>query len=221
MSHLQPTDSHGNDTHSFIDDTRAPSPLPLPYPSFMQQTDPAAATIDSNLNSSGHTASRHSSSLNPLQPSGDDVHGKQEVDRTLSDKNPKRALRLRLLLILLVFLIVAVGIALGVYFGTRSKGSGDNHNHSSSPSVASPTPSGQPNSKILYGGDGTVVTTENGSKFVYNNSFGGYFVQDPDDPFNNNARAQSWSPPLNQSWQFGKDQIFGWADSFCPTFVRR
>jgi glucan 1,3-beta-glucosidase len=113
-----------------------------------------------------------------------------------------------LLLILLVLLIVAAGIALGVYFGvTRSKKSSDNY--SASPSAASPAPGGQPNSKILYGGDGTIVTTEDGTTFVYNNSFGGYFAQDPDNPFNNDARAQSWSPPLNQSWQFGKDQILG------------
>jgi glucan 1,3-beta-glucosidase len=113
-----------------------------------------------------------------------------------------------LLLLILLLLIVAAGIALGVYFGvTRSKNSSDNQ--SASPSAASPTSSGQPNSNILYGGDGTIVTTEDSTTFVYNNSFGGYFAQDPDNPFNNDARAQSWSPPLNQSWQFGKDQILG------------
>jgi hypothetical protein len=204
---------HANETHQFIDDTQAPSPLALPYPSFMQQRDPATATFDSNPDSSGHTASRQSSSLNPLQPSKDGVaylDGKREVNRTLHDKSPNRTRRLRLLLILLVLLIVVAGIALGVYFGTRSKKS-SNSNPSASPSVSSPTPS---NSKILYGGDGTIVTTEDGTKFVYNNSFGGYFSQDPDNPFNNDARAQSWSPPLNQSWQFGKDQILGCLDSF-------
>jgi glucan 1,3-beta-glucosidase len=201
MSHLQWTNSHANETSPFIDDTRAPSP---PYPAFMQQRNTATPNFDSNIDSSRDTAS---SSLNPLQPSRDDVpylQGKREVDRTLSNKSPNRTFRLRLLLVLLVLLIVAAGIALGVYFGvTRSKKS------SASPSVASPTSGGQPNSKVLYGGDGTMVTTEDGTRFVYNNSFGGYFAQDPDNPFNNDARAQSWSPPLNQSWQFGKDQIFG------------
>jgi hypothetical protein len=180
----------------------------------MQQRDPATATFDSNLDSSGHTASRQSSSLNPLQPSKHDVaylDGKREVNRTLHDKSPNRTRRLRLLLIVLVLLIVAAGIALGVYFGTRGSKKSSDSNPSASPSVSSPTPS---NSKILYGGDGTIVTTEDGTKFVYNNSFGGYFSQDPDNPFNNDARAQSWSPPLNQSWQFGKDQILGCVDSF-------
>jgi len=210
MSHLQWTDPHANETHPPIDDPRAPSPLAFPYPSFMQQRDPATAISDSNLDSSGHTAPRHSSSLNPLQPSRDDVaylHDKSEVDRTPYEKSPNRTLRLRLLLISLVLLIVIAGVVLGAYFGTRSKKSSDNH--SASPSAASPTPSDQPISKILYGGDGIIVTTEDGTTFVYNNSFGGYFAQDPDNPFNNDARAQSWSPPLNQSWQFGKDQILG------------
>jgi glucan 1,3-beta-glucosidase len=217
MSHLQLTNPQANETNLFIDDARPPNPLALPNPSFMQERYSAA---DSNLDSSGHTPSHHSSSLNPLQPSRDDVaflDGKREVDRTPYDKAPNRSRRLRLLLILFVLLIVAVGIALGAYFGvTRSKKSSNNSSSSASPSAASPTPghAGQPNSKIVYGGDGTIVTTEAGTKFVYNNSFGGYFAVDPDNPFNNNARAQSWSPPLNQSWQFGKDQILGWVDLF-------
>lgn len=36
-------------------------------------------------------------------------------------------------------------------------------------------------------------------------------VSDPDDPFNNNARPNSWTSPLNQSWNWGKDRIFGYA----------
>ena len=153
----------------------------------------------------GHT-SHHSSSLNPRQPSKDDTADLHGINRgTLDDKSLYRTRRrLRLLLILFVLLIVAAGIALGVYFGTRNKTSSGNH--SASPSASSSTPS---NSKVFYGGDGTIVTAEDGTTFVYNNSFGGYFAQDPDNPFNNDARAQSWSPPLNQSWQFGKDQILG------------
>jgi hypothetical protein len=36
-------------------------------------------------------------------------------------------------------------------------------------------------------------------------------VSDPNDPFNNNARPNSWTPPLNQSWTWGKDRVFGYA----------
>lgn len=35
-------------------------------------------------------------------------------------------------------------------------------------------------------------------------------VSDPNDPFNNNARPNSWTPPLNQSWTWGKDRVFGY-----------
>jgi aryl-phospho-beta-D-glucosidase BglC (GH1 family) len=53
------------------------------------------------------------------------------------------------------------------------------------------------------------VTQEDGSTFTYTNKFGGYWVSDPNDPLNNNARPNSWTPPLNQSWTWGKDRVFG------------
>jgi hypothetical protein len=34
-------------------------------------------------------------------------------------------------------------------------------------------------------------------------------VQDPATPFNNNAQPNSWTPPLNTSWTWGKDHIYG------------
>jgi glucan 1,3-beta-glucosidase len=39
--------------------------------------------------------------------------------------------------------------------------------------------------------------------------FGGFWVDDPDDPFSNNAQPNSWTPPLNTTWQFGEDRIYG------------
>lgn len=77
------------------------------------------------------------------------------------------------------------------------------------------------------GGDGTTIVTENGTSFIYANSFGGYCeyflqrftrscsfcvsigVQDPENPFNNDARPNSWTPPLNTSWRWGIDRIYG------------
>lgn len=32
---------------------------------------------------------------------------------------------------------------------------------------------------------------------------------DPNDPYNNNAYPNSWTPPLNQSWDFTNDRIYG------------
>jgi glucan 1,3-beta-glucosidase len=34
-------------------------------------------------------------------------------------------------------------------------------------------------------------------------------VNDPGNPFNNNAQPNSWTPPLNTSWRWGVDRIYG------------
>jgi hypothetical protein len=65
-----------------------------------------------------------------------------------------------------------------------------------------------------WGGDGSTVTTSNGSTFTYNNSFGGYWVYDPENPLNNSARAQSYSPPLTEQWPWGQQLIYGYVFSF-------
>ncbi|KAH9916675.1 glycoside hydrolase superfamily, partial [Fomitopsis serialis] len=49
----------------------------------------------------------------------------------------------------------------------------------------------------------------NGSTFTYTNSFGGYWVYDPADPFNNSARANAWTPPLSEPWNFSTHRING------------
>ncbi|KAH9484569.1 putative glucan 1,3-beta-glucosidase D [Psilocybe cubensis] len=73
--------------------------------------------------------------------------------------------------------------------------------------------SGVPNpnspSGAITGGDGSIIKLDNGTTFTYRNPFGGFWVQDPGDPFNNNARPNSWTPPLNSRWQWGKDRVYG------------
>ncbi|THH04547.1 hypothetical protein EW146_g10148 [Bondarzewia mesenterica] len=34
-------------------------------------------------------------------------------------------------------------------------------------------------------------------------------VYDPQDPFNTNARPNAWTPPLNTSWNWGADHVYG------------
>lgn len=34
-------------------------------------------------------------------------------------------------------------------------------------------------------------------------------IDDPKDPFNTNAYPNSWTPPLNTSWTWGKDRVYG------------
>ena len=85
--------------------------------------------------------------------------------------------------------------------GGKPSGAGD----------AQPEASGKPTSAIVKtGGDGSTVTTEDGTTFTYSNPFGGYWYWDPEDPFNNGARAQSWSPALNETFQYGIDPIRGY-----------
>lgn len=54
-----------------------------------------------------------------------------------------------------------------------------------------------------------MITASNGTTFTYINEFGGYWIDDPKDPFNNDARPNSWTPPLNTSWDFVNDRIYG------------
>ncbi|KAK2459491.1 hypothetical protein APHAL10511_008475 [Amanita phalloides] len=65
------------------------------------------------------------------------------------------------------------------------------------------------NSGVIYGGNGTKIIMKNGTEFFYYNPFGGYWAQDPQNPFNDNARPNSWTPPLNTTWTWGVDRIFG------------
>jgi glucan 1,3-beta-glucosidase len=101
-----------------------------------------------------------------------------------------------------------------------------NGNNGNNTSPEAPPPD-QPNGKTT-GGDGSIVFTANGN-FTYKNPFGGFWVYDPKDPFNNGAKAQvrthggpapwhlltpalnrqSWTPALNETWKWGRDTIEG------------
>jgi len=59
---------------------------------------------------------------------------------------------------------------------------------------------------LRMGGNGTVITAEDGSIFQYNSSFGGYWSSTP---FDNSARVRSDVPALNESWDWSNDLING------------
>jgi aryl-phospho-beta-D-glucosidase BglC (GH1 family) len=63
-------------------------------------------------------------------------------------------------------------------------------------------------SNATTGGDGSIIVSGNTS-FIYHNSFGGYWIYDPQDPFNDGAAPNSWTPPLNKSWVWGSNRVFG------------
>lgn len=59
------------------------------------------------------------------------------------------------------------------------------------------------------GGQGSTLIFEDGSTMTYENSFGGTWYWDETDPYNNNAKVNSWTPALNESWTWGVDHIYG------------
>lgn len=115
---------------------------------------------------------------------------------------------------ILAAVIVLVAVVVPIYFVViKPKSSSSSNDSSASPSspTSTSTSSGQPGSAVVVtGGDGSTVTTEDGTTFTYSNPFGGTWYWDPQNPFNNNAQAQSWTPPLNQTFSFGIDKIFGY-----------
>lgn len=119
----------------------------------------------------------------------------------------RRRQRRWILLGLVVFFVVAAAVAVpvGVIFGRKdsSSGSGGSSGGSSGGGAA-----GGKNG-ATSGGDGSTVTAEDGSTFTYSNPFGGIWVDDPNDPFTGSAFPNSWTPPLNTSWTWGVDRLYG------------
>lgn len=109
--------------------------------------------------------------------------------------------------------IVIAAVVVPVYFTVIKKNSNDKSSSlgDSDDPTSSGTPSSGSNSPVraITGGDGSTVTMDDGSTFKYSNQFGGYWYWDPEDPFNNGARAQTFSPALNETFQYGVDVIRG------------
>ncbi|KAJ7134035.1 glycoside hydrolase family 5 protein [Mycena crocata] len=118
--------------------------------------------------------------------------------------------------ILAAVVIVAAAVVVPVYFFViRKMGNGDaategaTSTSGSSNSGGSSSGGKKPAVGIVTGGDGSTVVAESGESFVYNNSFGGYWLADASNPFASGARPNSWTPPLNESWTWGKDRVYG------------
>ncbi|KAJ1306352.1 hypothetical protein OPQ81_007358 [Rhizoctonia solani] len=109
--------------------------------------------------------------------------------------------------------VIVVAVVVPVYFKVIKNGSSTSNASTSSATTGSappePTSTNTPSNVVTTGGDGSTVRKDDGTTFTYTNKFGGYWVFDPANPFNNSARAQSWSPALNEPFQYGVDQIRG------------
>ncbi|KAI3612549.1 glycoside hydrolase family 5 protein [Moniliophthora roreri] len=174
--------------------------------------------------------SQYAASDRPLNPGRDTFYDGSDREGASPQMNEKaggsypsstqKASRRKPLIIAAIAaaIIIILAIILGVYFGvTRTR----NRNGSSSPSQGnsnSDSGSGSAGSgegsdggiKIaITGGDGSEVTLEDGTTFIYSNPHGGHWYYDPNDPFNNGAKAQSWTPALNETFNYGVDRVRG------------
>ena len=187
------------------------------------------ATIERGPSFPGSDTPRNTSDYNSstiaLQPTGPYTMEKGrsepgELEAKSRTATAKRSRRKLLLLAVVAILAIIIIVVLCVYFLVIRPNKSDNSTPSSNASGGSTTktatragstdkPSPTSNAQPTTGGDGSIVTMEDGTTFVYKNPFGGYWVDDPNDPFNNGARAQSWTPALNETFRYGIDRIRG------------
>ncbi|KAH9050687.1 glycoside hydrolase [Lactarius hengduanensis] len=148
--------------------------------------------------------------LDSISPQPRFLKEKQAIYATPTSKSRRRNVIILAALGGLILLIVAVIVP--VYFLAIKPHSNKSSQSSPSSTTASPSSTGSPSTPktaVVTGGDGSTVTMDDGTTFIYRNSFGGYWYYDPNDPFNNGARAQSWSPALNETFNYGSDLIRG------------
>jgi glucan 1,3-beta-glucosidase len=142
----------------------------------------------------------------------------KEQNRFLQEKHatyaaPRAKSRKKLMVIagIIGAILLIAAVAVPVYLFVIKPKQGENGGSGSSGnSTAGPHATGTSKpTRTFTGGDGSTVTMEDGTTFVYKNSLGGYWYDDENDPFNNGARAQSWSPALNETFNYGVDKIRG------------
>lgn len=186
--------------HSYSAGDRRQPPPPRQFAAWSPYTAPVAGVNRYNSYDDDHTLVRQGSS----STSSSYPHKQEQLPRATLDPtdeierrdgfNRRRVFFLGALLVLLGLVFIAGAVVVPIYFEVIQP-----QNRASSLS----------SSAAISGGTGSMITTESGSTFQYTNDFGGFWVDDPNDPYNDNAQAQSWSPPLNQSWQWGVDVVRG------------
>lgn len=169
-------------------------------------------TAPSALNSSVYALQPNTSGAESIVYQDDPVLTTSRLSDPYLDDKPSaysspRSKPRRTILVLasIAAIIVILAAVLSVYFVTVKPKSNNSATSNPSPSGGS----GSDSIALVTGGNGSTVTTENGTTFTYFNPFGGIWYWDPEDPFNNNAQPNSWTPPLNQTFNFGTDRIFG------------
>lgn len=105
----------------------------------------------------------------------------------------------------IVAVIVLAGVLGGVFGRGGDSDSSSSGSSSSDKSTEAPVDD-EAAQKAGEGGDGTTITMENGNKFIYTNAYGGHWVSRP---YDDSARANNDTPPLNEQWDYSSDKING------------
>ncbi|KAF7295346.1 Glycoside hydrolase [Mycena indigotica] len=173
---------------------------------------------DSVYNLRGATTQGYSDSGAYHDEPGFFVHGDQprlrNEKRAAYAKPRSRRKPILIGLAVIAVLAIILGVVLAFLLKRKSsdegsKDSGSKSGDSNTSSDGSSTNNANKIAIAVSGSDGSTILADDGSSFVYSNSFGGTWQWDINDPFNNSARAQSWTPALNQPFRFGVDPIRG------------
>ncbi|KAH9945946.1 glycoside hydrolase [Epithele typhae] len=126
----------------------------------------------------------------------------------------KRSRKKAIIIGVLAVLAAAVAAGVVVYFLViKPKSSKSSPSANTSGANDTSTDNGKSdttkNNLVVTGGDGSTVTTDAGDTFTYTNSFGGVWYYNPENPLESGARAQSFTPALNETFKFGEDPIRG------------
>ncbi|KAF8321309.1 glycoside hydrolase family 5 protein [Clavulina sp. PMI_390] len=141
----------------------------------------------------------------------EDLQQAQNKHALYAAPSEQKRSRIRWLVIIggLILIVAAAGAA--VYEFVIKKHSSSSSGGDGNTSSGSPSTTGSPkgNDFPVSGGTGSTVYLQDGTTFTYTNSFGGTWYYDPNNPYANYAQAQSYTPPLNQTFKYGTDRIYG------------
>jgi glucan 1,3-beta-glucosidase len=236
MAHEEPNAHHQVPYDPLVDVTNSArgSPLPTPAaefgapnPGFLSGT----YNSDSAASSTGNFRGSNYGSIAPLQrnssnlPPGaagwrdEDFADQNNVEKDVLYAAPRTKSKRKLFwiagLVCAAILLIAIVVPV-VYFvaikkhGGSGNGGGSGSAHNGGGTTTGANGNHQQSNFATWGGDGSTVTKDDGSTFIYNNTLGGIWVFDPQNPINNSARAQSYSPPLSEQWPWGQQLIYGY-----------
>ncbi|KII89222.1 glycoside hydrolase family 5 protein [Plicaturopsis crispa FD-325 SS-3] len=167
-----------------------------------------AGTYKDDPRMSGYYAGSPGGEGVPMSPVGRSRY-LEEKRNTYAPSRTQSKRRLVILGVIAALILLILAVVIPIYFAVIKKG-GSSGLSSDGSSTANPTSTSSPAAlAAVTGGDGSKVTMDDGSTFTYTNSFGGTWYWDENDPFNNGAQAQSWTPALNETFKYGVDKIRG------------